>query len=54
MNWQLVLEFGIPIVCVVLVLVPKLTRSIFLESLLHPLRRSEIQVDGRHVSAAHR
>lgn len=43
MTHQLIVNLGIAIVLLPLLLVPRLTRSILLESLLHPFRRSEFK-----------
>jgi hypothetical protein len=53
MNWRLIIELAPVLLFVVLVLGPKLTRSIFFESLSHPFRRSEIRVKDGHVFVVH-
>ncbi len=53
MDWREALNIGIPLVVALLVLVPKLARSILFESLSHPLRRTEIRRDAP-VAAAHK
>ena len=52
MNW--ILDIAVPLVAVLLVTVPKLSRSILFESLFHPFRRTEIQIRDSHISAVHR
>jgi hypothetical protein len=54
MNWRLILDVVPILLFVILVLAPKLTRSIFFESLSHPLRETELRVKDGHISAVHR
>ncbi len=44
MSWRLVLDVAVPLASALFVLVPKLARSILLESLFHPFRKTEIRV----------
>jgi hypothetical protein len=53
MNWRLIIESAPVLLFVLLVLGPKLTRSIFFESLSHPFRKSEIRVKDGHVFVVH-
>ena len=52
MNW--VLDIALPLIAVLLVVVPKLSRSILFESLFHPFGRTEIQVRDSHIYAVHK
>ncbi len=54
MNLQSILNIAIPLVAALAVLVPKLARSILFESLIHPLRRTEIQAKGTRMTVGQR
>jgi hypothetical protein len=54
MSQQLIIDAGIAVVASLLLLVPRITRSIFLESLLHPFGKSEFVEDNGRIQAVRR
>lgn len=54
MSRQLILDVAVPVISILLLLVPRLTRSILLESLLHPFRTTELREANGRIQAVRR